>query len=195
MRRFIFAFVVLVSFSSFASWNCQKMNNSISSTEPLYSFIDRLAQIYVYYGNLSTVKVDSVQDVRRVQFCKDSNSVRSAQLIRFKVWAKDKKMPEAKKQLYYCYSKQKRLSGDWLNNGTFCEEAKRSLASSDDTLTMPEGQDWQYNSGADPYGAQYGGIPSRGPDDSSDPDFPSRDDDDDNNNSGPIFGSDDGGYN
>lgn len=133
---------VLVSFFSTAEAappKCKTINERISRDSKLYRYVNELADLHVYYGNISAKKTGLISKSFLTDTC-IQDGVKGF-VVRFQTYAK--LSTQSSQKLFYCYSKIIQYgSGSQRNQGTFCTKSK---AQQQQQVQFP------YNIPSDPY--------------------------------------------
>ncbi len=100
---------------------CKTVNERISRDSKLYAYVNDLANLHVYYGNISAKKVGLISKTFLTDSC-TKDGVKGV-VVRFQTLVKQS--PSSAQKLFYCYSKIIQYSSsDQRNQGTFCTKAK-----------------------------------------------------------------------
>lgn len=137
-------FLVLLSFSFVSNAEagkpkCKVVNQSIERDSKLYRYVDELAELHVYYGDIRARKVGKISRTFLTDSCTKDGM--KGFVVRFQTWAKV--TPQSAQKLFYCYAKIVQYgAGDLRNQGTFCTKAKNSAAAQ---------VEFPYDQPSDPY--------------------------------------------
>jgi hypothetical protein len=105
---------------------CNKRATTVSSKSKLYTFLDNIAELHVYYDSIEGRKVKPIKDVTITRTCK--NEYLQAHEVKFTTYAKV--TPRSKERLFYCVARVilDEAASPAQNQSAFCSLDKNELS-------------------------------------------------------------------
>jgi hypothetical protein len=136
---FVALFTIFISNAEASKPKCKIINESVPRDSKLYQYVDELADLHVYYGDIRAKKMNKISKTFLTDICTKDGM--KGYVVRFQTWAK--LTTASAQKLFYCYSKIIQYgSNDLRNQGTFCTPVKSTQIS---PLEFP------YDLPSDPY--------------------------------------------